>query len=178
METGSLIYVPLAGGLVRPYERRRAGDLAGTEGSTAPTYPVSLSAGPESIAPGLVQTPADARPVGAMGAAHGVEAGASEPLRQPIATGGSTGLLVSELPRGRPPRRETVRRESPNAAFVQFGGGRWFAAGRAIEFDPARLSRIGEHHGFDVFTEPGRPGTIYVPSIGGAPGLVAPYARR
>ena len=29
-EPGSIIYVPLAGGLMRPYERPRSGDLAGT----------------------------------------------------------------------------------------------------------------------------------------------------
>src|SRR5215210_5664131 len=43
-EPGSIIYVPLAGGLMRPYERRRSGELAGTSGSSAPSFVVVLPA--------------------------------------------------------------------------------------------------------------------------------------
>jgi hypothetical protein len=40
IEPRSVIFVPLSGGLMQPYERRRSGDLAGTEGSIAPSFPV------------------------------------------------------------------------------------------------------------------------------------------
>ena len=48
-EPGSVIYVPLAGGVMRPYERRRTGDLAGTTGSSAPSFVVALPS--EAAAP-------------------------------------------------------------------------------------------------------------------------------
>jgi hypothetical protein len=44
LEPYSFVFVPLSGGLMQPYERRRAGDLAGTTGSTAPSFPVVLPA--------------------------------------------------------------------------------------------------------------------------------------
>ena len=40
IEPFSKVFVPLPGGRMLPYERRRAGDLAGTTGSTAPSFPV------------------------------------------------------------------------------------------------------------------------------------------
>jgi hypothetical protein len=47
-----VIYVPIGGKLLRPYERKRAGDLAGTVGSRTPSFPVQLAAeaptGPET----------------------------------------------------------------------------------------------------------------------------------
>jgi hypothetical protein len=44
LEPYSIVFVPLSGGLMQPYERRRAGDIAGTVGSTAPSFPVVLPA--------------------------------------------------------------------------------------------------------------------------------------
>lgn len=44
LEPYSTVFVPLSGGLMQPYERRRSGDIAGTVGSTAPSFPVVLPA--------------------------------------------------------------------------------------------------------------------------------------
>jgi hypothetical protein len=44
LEPYSIVFVPLSGGLMQPYERRRAGDVAGTVGSRAPSFPVVLPA--------------------------------------------------------------------------------------------------------------------------------------
>src|SRR4030095_9199989 len=41
LEPYSVVFVPIAGGLLQPYERRRDGDVAGTVGSTAPSFPVT-----------------------------------------------------------------------------------------------------------------------------------------
>jgi hypothetical protein len=43
IEPYSLVFVPLAGRVMQPYERRRDGDLAGTVGSTTPSFPVATS---------------------------------------------------------------------------------------------------------------------------------------
>ena len=44
-----IIYVPIGGGLMQPYERPRTGDLAGTTGNRAPSSPVATS-GPRARA--------------------------------------------------------------------------------------------------------------------------------
>src|SRR6187402_1286391 len=38
----SLVLVPIGGGQLQPYERRRRGDLAGTTGTTLPSFPIAL----------------------------------------------------------------------------------------------------------------------------------------
>ena len=41
IEPYSVVFVPVSGGLLQPYERRRDGDIAGTTGSTVPSFPVA-----------------------------------------------------------------------------------------------------------------------------------------
>src|SRR4051794_3683844 len=43
IEPYSVIFIPIGGGMMQPYERRREGELAGTVGSSAPSFPVALS---------------------------------------------------------------------------------------------------------------------------------------
>jgi len=40
IEPYSKVFVPVGSGLMKPYERRRSGDLAGTAGSTTPSFPI------------------------------------------------------------------------------------------------------------------------------------------
>src|SRR5436190_1682286 len=42
LEPYSVVLVPISRGLMQPYERRRRGDVAGTTGSRAPSFPVGL----------------------------------------------------------------------------------------------------------------------------------------
>src|SRR5437762_532000 len=42
IEPYSVVFLPVGGGLMRPYERRRSGDLAGTTGSSVPSLPVEI----------------------------------------------------------------------------------------------------------------------------------------
>ncbi len=44
----SEILVPIGGGLVQPYERRREGELAGTSGSHAPSFPTDRVPGEDA----------------------------------------------------------------------------------------------------------------------------------
>jgi hypothetical protein len=180
-EVGSVIYVPLAGGLMKPYERRRSGDLAGTVGSTAPSFRVVLPSeevpqayvgapvvasvpmpvGTTGYVPAATPAPAPAAPAGvpeAVGTAGVVDATAAAPVR--------TRIQTAQRPVGL------------NTVFVDFQDVRWFAAGPAVAFTPGRFTRIGEHRGFAVYQENAQPGTIYLSLLDGAPGLVAPYKRR
>src|SRR5688572_3085929 len=43
VEPYSVILVPVSRGLMQPYEKLRRGDLAGTTGSRAPSFPVQLT---------------------------------------------------------------------------------------------------------------------------------------
>ena len=40
IEPFSIVYVPVSHGLMQPYERRRAGEVAGTAASAAPSFPI------------------------------------------------------------------------------------------------------------------------------------------
>ncbi len=177
IEPYSIVFLPVGGGLMQPYERRRAGELAGTVGSTAPSFPVALSSdasadyaafGPQAPAPPRLADPAfDARlfmgpePVGTTGVALAASLPAPPPL---------VDLAVQARRR---------RAESPNAIFVQYDAARWFSSGPAVAFDESRFVRIGEKDGFPIYRERRGPAsTIYVPVAKDAAGALAPYARR
>ena len=49
IEPYSIVYVPIPRGLMQPYERLRRGDLAGTTGSRAPSFPVGTSVGGRGV---------------------------------------------------------------------------------------------------------------------------------
>ena len=189
-EPGSVLYVPLAGGLVRPYERRRSGELAGTVGSSSPSFPVSLPAAEASATgPGFFgePTPAIPRPVGTTGFVYGAAApepratGSEAFLAVPVGTTGSDPGTASPLPllSSGPARVETVTRPAGvNGIFIEFRDARWFAAGPAVVLRSGQFTRIGDYHGFGVYTENERAGTIFLSSVAGEPTLVVPYAQR
>jgi hypothetical protein len=178
-EPGSIIYVPLAGGVMRPYERRRTGELAGTVGSTTPSFPVVLPSDPASrVTPAYVQAPPDTigRAVGTSGFIMSGPASAPAPAPEPIGTAGS---IASEPAAAGPLLLATGRRPlGLNGAFLEFGGARWFASGPTVEFAADRFEQIGEHRGFTVYAARGARDVIYVPSIAGSPGLMTPYTQR
>jgi hypothetical protein len=176
-EPGSVVYVPLAGGLMRPYERRRDGDLAGTVGSSAPAFPVSLS--PAGEAPGFpildyVQAPADPLRGGALGIPDRPGATDAPAPARAVATSGSTPGAGSV-----PPRLESGRQPvGLNGVYISFDGSRWFASGQAEELVPGRFTAAGDYRGFPVYRDSLHPDTIYVQALAGYPDLLAPYARR
>ena len=180
IEPYSIVFVPLNGGRMQPYERRRTGSLAGTTGSRAPSLPTTTSAegmwppvvqaiGPPDFAraydvasvfdPGLA-TPAQARTL------ETAPIPAAEPTA--VGTSGTTARPVTTI---RPPT-------GLNAIWVEFNGQRWFAGGQqSIAYDAARLNAVGSYHGWTVYArkDDRETRTIYIPSI---PGRLAPYTRK
>src|SRR5262249_46924568 len=75
--------------------------------------------------------------------------------------------------------RRTVPTGAPatgvNAVWVNFGGRRWYARGKAIDYDPAVLEEVGTYHGWAVYKRKGDPSVIYIPSNSGR---LAPYAAH
>ena len=174
-EPGSIIYVPLSGGLMRPYERRRSGDLAGTVGSSAPSFRVTLPAEepPQSTVPGAPAPPTGAA-VGMSGFPPAPEPAGPSAVPAPV---GTAGTIVPSAPAHT--TIQTVQRPiGLNTVFVEFQGARWFSAGAAVPYSADRFTRIGEHLGFGVYQQSGQPGMIYVALLQGTPGMLAPYKNR
>ena len=163
--------------MMRPYERRREGELAGTVGSRAPSFPVQRDGDltvrsqpgasqalpvqiperdviPEAVAVGTtgVGTPRAAQPVGTMG--------------------------VRAAPAQRPVAKDVPRPTGNDGVWIEFEGARWFSSGRAVSFDPDRFVPTGSYRGFVVYrdTMGGRADTIFVTVVPDGP--VAPYSRR
>lgn len=168
IEPYSIVYVPLQGGVMQPYERRRTGDLAGTVGSTTPSFPV----GRPSEETGYM-VPQAAAPPGFAERINPLEMVAARPAG-PTAVGTS-----GYTPPPPAPVSAARRAETANGLFIEFDSRRWFSAGPAVAFDAARMTRIGDHHGFPVYAEgSGDARTIYVPVTSETGGLVARYSLR
>ncbi len=166
LEPYSVVFVPVGDSLLRPYERLRTGDLAGTTGSRTPTFPVGISRYPSSRPRAEVQ---EQRPVRRQ---RGRVARPSEPPMPP-----------PEEPEVNQPfeeRRgawlvETVRKPKDNAGlWVSFQGYRWEQAGEAIPLDPARLTRVGDYYGHPVYADARTPYVVYIPFRAN---MVAPFRR-
>jgi hypothetical protein len=180
-ERGSVIFVPLAGGLVRPYERRRTGDLAGTVGSTAPSFPVTqpgVTAPPPDILTSYVEAPPDPLRPTAMDARTVPLMSVPPTTPTPLIaeTAGTTGSLpVVRVPG---PLQTARKPTGLNTVYLHYDNARWFLAGPAIEFASDRFRQVGEYRGFPVYSDPGQRDTIYVALVNGAPGLLTPYRMR
>jgi hypothetical protein len=175
VEPYSLVYVPIGGNVMRPYERRREGELVGTTGSRAPSFPiehdVELSVSTAAIG-------GEYPPVG-MSEAN-VLPEESRPVvrtQTPQRTSGSMGTDAGSRRAG-PAIISLPPPEANRGVWIEFAGDRWHSIGRAVVFSPERFERIGTLNGFPVYRE--RDGSrdrnvIYVPSVAGGP--VAPFGR-
>ncbi len=158
IEPYSKVLVPLTGGQLQPYERRRTGDMAGTTGSQAPSFPVTMAGE-------IAQEPASIATAGTVVASN-----------VPEAVG--TGTAASRVA---PPPRHVIeaglKPKGLNEIFVNYAGYRWKAAGRAVPLDEERFTRLGEYQGYPVYASRADRDdvrTIWVPS---SAGLIAPYER-
>jgi hypothetical protein len=179
IEPYSVVFVPIAGGLMQPYERRRTGDLVGTTGSSAPALPVDMdspstysrtiqAAGPPVVASTPVQEP----PEGAY--ASDVLTRSRENTAQPetLHANRSTAMV------GRvSPSRSTKARDTSKGIFVEFQNERWYSTARPQALDPASLKQIGEWLGFPVYARDSNGSTIYIPVTKGADAYAA-YSKR
>jgi hypothetical protein len=178
IEPYSIVFVPVGGKLMQPYERLRAGELAGTVGSSAPSFPVAASTGlsfdgypfgPQAPAPPLL---AGLAPDGQRYRDHDPLATSGEPTVDMADATRAAGLAAALRPLSRRP-------DSANAIFIEYDNARWFSSGPPVAYDPSRFVRTGEKEGFPIYTERGGARrTIYVPIVKDAAGALAPYSRR
>jgi hypothetical protein len=177
-EPYSVIFVPVTGGQMQPYERRRAGDLAGTVGSTTPSFPVESAAAAANSGNAAIPR-AGGPPTGIGRAAVETTSMIGSGEAQPAADA-TTGTVVTTPPAGpAAPRRRlsAARPEGLNGIFVTFDGRRWFSSGPAIEKDALRLTRVGAIGEAAVYRDDSNARLIYVAS-GPTGQLVAPFRRR
>jgi hypothetical protein len=166
LEPHSVIYVPVGRNLMRGYERRREGEIAGTQGSRTPAFPVDVASSIEtrrvepylsvSAVPDIAPPPPP--PI---------------PAQPPLAN-----VERVSAPVNIPTRIETAQRPmGANGVWLAFNGARWYSRGPAAVFEPNRFTSVGEYRGFPVYREKnGSPDEIWVAVVKDGP--VAPYVRR
>ncbi len=159
LEPHSVVYVPVGRNLMRGYERRRDGELAGTQGSRVPSFPVDI---PTSSAPEPAPIPAPMT--------------VPSPEPEPPLTRELTS--APRTARAAPTHIESVPGPpGPNGVWLLYDGARWYSRGPATIFMADRFTRVGEYRGFPVYREKnGRLDEIWVAVVQDGP--VAPYARR
>ncbi|MBA2302064.1 MAG: hypothetical protein H0W08_05470 [Acidobacteria bacterium] len=171
IEPYSVVYAPLAGSRMQPYERPRSGELAGTAGSTPP----ALSTPAETVSPAGRATQSAGPPAQTtrmvfddrFGAAEKATAMAGSPAEISVGAVGTSGLPSV------PNRRLTRVRiggtpQGTNAIFIELQGRRWYPAGPAEPIDPSRLTRVDDYKGFPVWADPRGDGTVFIPVIPGS----------
>lgn len=164
LEPYSVVFVPVGDNLVRPYERLRTGNLAGTTGSRTPSFPVQVERYPQRRPPGGVEDQRPPQP-----------RRFRRPLPPPMPPPNAPELNPPFEERGGGLLVETVRKPNDNAGiWVSFQGHRWAQAGEGIALDPARLTRVGEYYGLPVYADARTPYVVYIPF---RVNVVAPFRR-
>ena len=168
LEPRSIIFVPLSGGLMQPYERRRSGALAGTEGSIPPSFPVDSAAELTGSAPRALRA---AGPLtGAETTVSTLSWTAQPPAGRAVGTAGPTPFVPTRS------LESAIRPEGLNGVFVNFENQRWFHKGEAVPFEPGAFRQIGTYKGFAVYSHASHPATIFIPVTKDASAL-APYSN-
>lgn len=159
LETGSIVYVPVEGALMQPYEKLRAGELAGTSGSRMPSYPAATSTElmvvPQAVATSGTRVPP--KPIGDL---------------VPAAE-----TALAEAPPVAPARTEVIAPDRPGATrgtgiWIEWNDAAWNAAGPAVRVGP-QMKRIGTYNGRAVFSGPDAR-TIWIET---AQGMATPWSR-
>lgn len=154
IETGSIVYIPIGGGVMQPYEKLRAGELAGTSGSRTPSFPpepaTSLEMPPQPVGTAGTIVPAPAASVTA----------AVPAVPRAPAAGRVITIAPNTSPRGR-------------GIWIAWNGEQWRPSGAAVRVGP-QLVPIGTYNGRNVYRG-AADGTIWIET---AQGLATPWRRR
>jgi hypothetical protein len=177
MQPYSVVLVPVGGAVMKPYERPRSGELAGSVGSRAPSWPVQLGAElPQANARvGIITPPIHMEePLIIAEAPRAVATGGTIESVAPRAVGTAGAVVV----RTSPTRVESIPRPTSSTGIsIEFNGRRWYSSGAAVPFSTSRFTPIGDYRGFPVYRETGSTGdTIWVSVV--LDGPLAPYSRR
>lgn len=174
LEPFSVVFVPVGRGMMRPYERRRDLDLAGTHGSTAPAISPALSPSVSATTTAsAVNPPASGMAQAAAPPVVGPPLIVDEPIAPPPARTAAPSTVEPVGTAGReaapaPERPARIRPGAANAIYFEFDNTRWFSAGPPVSLDVRTLTQVGESRGFPVYATRRGDTTIYVPIARGA----------
>jgi hypothetical protein len=118
LEPYSVVYVPVGRAIMRAYERRRDGELAGTSGSRTPTFPV---------APVATFEPPPERTAATAGTAVGSTLWLPA-APEPVASR-PTHARIESVPRP----------HATDGIWIQFNGAKWYSNGEAVAYSPTRF---------------------------------------
>ena len=182
----SVVYVPIGSGQLKPYDRRRRGELAGSTGSTLPSFPVALT--PDQAVPataagaptnlpysaGAVSafTPEVAPPVVFVPAV--ATAAPTCSCEQAVAAAVAATAVVPPLPTDRVAVLSVRRPDNNDGVWIRFEGTTWVSTGVAEPLTSA-FTQVGELGGFPVYRKPDGGSVVYIESRGG---VLAPYRRK
>jgi hypothetical protein len=168
----SIVYIPIGGNVVRPYERRREGELVGTTGSRMPSFPIQRDGELSLQSASLGITGFITPPVNQFQPVVIPEAVAPIEIPRPIPL-----TSIPTTPTTVPARPIRVTTPVILEVWVPFAGTRWYSAGPAVSYSEDRFVKVGEYQGIPVYrAKSGPTSEIYVPSVSDGP--VAPYKRR
>jgi hypothetical protein len=145
-EPWSIIYLPIGGTSLRPYERIRNGELGGTTGSRTPSFPV--------------QPPVNSPWLSAIGG----------PI---ISTAGSPAYEgpapAAAAPAAEPPRHVSIMMipapTGDSGLWVEFNSTRWYHEGDSVTLEKDKFDQIGTYKDFSVYKQKGADDrTIFVPT--------------
>jgi hypothetical protein len=180
LEPYSVVFVPIGGMLMRPYERRRAGELAGTTGSRTPSFPieheVEVSAASGMI--GIQIPPVQGTLAAVVPYVEGQPTAVAPVGSGQLPTAPSAAMQAGATPEAAPfTRIESIPPPTANrGVWVEFEGARWYSAGPAVPYDDDRFVPSGDIDGFPVYRlKNGAADEIYVAVT--IDGPVAPYRR-
>ncbi len=171
IEPYSIVFLPVGQNLMQPYERRRTGQLAGTAGSRAPSFPLVLPSEEETlILPEAAAPPVRVGPLTAWAPAR-VRHGRRHSHRRRDAR------PRPSQPAGTGVMRTVERPEGLNAVYIQFDDHRYFSSGPPVLLGRDGFGRVGEYQGLPVYAREQDPRPVYVPVQRDAE-LLARYTRR
>jgi hypothetical protein len=169
LEPYSVVFVPLEGGRLQPYERPRTGELTGTAGSVPVTLPSpGQTVPPPGLAPQAAGPPSETTQMQLMQLPRPAVAApppvAVETVPEQQTTIGTTGRIPRVPLRtqiGGPP-------QGTNSIFIEYEGSRWYPHGAPKPIDTSRLVRLEGFHGFDVWGDSASPNVVFIPAIRGS----------
>jgi hypothetical protein len=172
LEPYSVVFVPLAGGRMQPYERPRTGELTGTTGSIPSTLPApSQTVPPAGLAPQAAGPPSQTTQLLEMQLPRPeVVAPTVAPPRASSETESTTPVVGTGGRAPQYPMHTQIggRPQGSNSIFVEFADRRWYPRGSPEPIDTSRLTRIGNLQGFDVWGDAADRSVIYIPVTWGS----------
>jgi len=185
LEPYSIVFVPIVGGRLQPYERPRTGTLAGSAGSRMSAFPTAPST-EGSAALGLTPEGYVIQAPGPPTFARGYDLGPSPaPAPAPQRIAPAVPVVASTVGSSAPKPTGTSGRVTDvvnggskptglNGAWIEYDGRRWVSAGKAVDLG-ADFMQVGAYRGSPIYQRRGDSQTIYVPT---STALVVPFRPR